>query len=282
MSFDREAYREQSLATWNQMAEGWEDRREWLMRVTGLVNEWIADRADPQPGQTFLEVACGTGDLGFLVAERVGDGGRVVSTDFAPEMVDVARRQGEARGTGNVEHRVLDAERMDLDDDSFDGAVCRWGYMLMSDPASALRETRRVLRDGGPLSFAVWRTPDRNPWAAVPGMTLVQRGHMPPPQPGMPGIFALGEEPRLRELVTGAGFADPQIEEIAFDFHYSDADDVWDAIVRLAGPLAEVVLKLDEDEQRATREAILENLAPYRNDDGSYSAPAATWGVLAR
>lgn len=282
MSFDREAYREQSLATWNEMAAGWEDRREWLMRVTGLVNEWIADRADPQPGQTLLEVACGTGDLGFIVAERVGDGGRVVSTDFAPEMVDVARRQGEARGAGNVEHRVLDAERMDLDDDSFDGAVCRWGYMLMSDPAAALRETRRVLRDGGPLAFAVWRTPDRNPWAAVPGMTLVQRGHMPPPQPGMPGIFALGEEPRLRELVTGAGFADPQIEEIAFEFHYPDADDVWDAIVRLAGPLAEVVLKLDEDEQRATREAILENLAPYRSDDGSYSAPAATWGVVAR
>ena len=84
-------------------------------------------------------------------------------------MVDVARRNGEARGLSNVEYRVLDAERMDLDDDSVDGVVCRWGYMLMADPAAALGETRRVLRDGGPLAFAVWMTPDRNPWAAVPG-----------------------------------------------------------------------------------------------------------------
>ena len=99
----------------------------------------------------------------------------MISTDFAPEMVDVARRYGEARGLENVEYRVLDAERMDLDDDSVDGVVCRWGYMLMADPAAALKETRRVLRGGGPLAFAVWRTPDRNPWAAVPGMTLVQR-----------------------------------------------------------------------------------------------------------
>jgi SAM-dependent methyltransferase len=111
----------------------------------------------------------------------------VISTDFAPEMVDVARRQSEARGLTNVEHRVLDAERMDLDDDSVDGVVCRWGYMLMADPAAALRETRRVLRDGGRLAFAVWGAPDRNPWVAVPGMTLVQRGHMPPPEPGAPG-----------------------------------------------------------------------------------------------
>src|SRR5919106_4810313 len=188
---DLDTYRQDSLETWAEMAPGWEDRREWLMEITGRVNAWLVEKADPQPGQTFLEIAAGTGDLGFHVAERLGDDGQVVSTDFAPEMLDVARRQGEARGLTNVDYRVLDAERMDLDDDSVDGVVCRWGYMLMADPAQALKETRRVLRDGGTLAFAVWGTPDLNPWAALPGMTLVQRGHMPPPEPGAPGIFAL-------------------------------------------------------------------------------------------
>jgi SAM-dependent methyltransferase len=279
---DLEEYRQISLESWGEMASGWEDRREWLMGVTGLVNDWLVRKADPQPGQTYLDVAGGTGDLSFLVAERVGDAGKVIYTDFAPEMVDVARRQGEGRGAGNVEYRVLDAERMDLDDDSVDGVVCRFGYMLMADPAAALRHTRRVLRDGGPLACAVWATPDRNPWAAVPGMTLVQRGHIPPPEPGAPGIFAMGMPERIQELVTGAGFAEPEIEEIAFDFHYADADDLWDALVRLAGPLARVVNALPDDERQATREAILENVASYRTDDGSYTAPAATWGVLAR
>src|SRR5205809_70142 len=77
------------------------------------VNDWLAERADPQPGQTVLEIAAGTGDLGLRLAERVGATGRVISTDFAPQMVDVARRNGSARGLGNVEYRVLDAERMD-------------------------------------------------------------------------------------------------------------------------------------------------------------------------
>jgi ubiquinone/menaquinone biosynthesis C-methylase UbiE len=282
MEFDLDAYREQSLDTWGKMASGWEDRNEWMISATGRVNEWIVERADPQPGQTVLEVAAGPGDLGFQVAGRVGDAGRVMSTDFAPEMVDIARRLGEARGLANVEFRVLDAERMDLEDDSVDAVVCRWGYMLMADPAAALSQTRRVLRGGGPLAFAVWAPPDRNPWAAVPGMTLVQRGHMPPPQPGAPGIFAMGDADRVRELVTGAGFDEPELEEIAFDFRYADFDDLWDALVRLAGPLARAIDALPDDERQATRAAIMENMAPYRNEDGSYTAPAVSWGVLAR
>jgi ubiquinone/menaquinone biosynthesis C-methylase UbiE len=264
------------------MASGWEDRREWMMEVTGRVNSWLAEKADPQPGQTILDIAAGTGDLGFFAAERVGDKGRVITTDFAPEMVDVARRNGESRGLTNVDYRELDAENMDLEDDSVDGVVCRWGYMLMADPAAALKETRRVLRDGGPLAFAVWSGPQRNPWAALPGMTLVQRGHMPAPEPGMPGIFAMGEPDRIRELVTGAGFGDPDLEEIEFEFRYADFDDLWDALVRIAGPLARVINALPDDEREATREAIRENLATFREDDGSYSAPAVSWGVLAR
>jgi hypothetical protein len=104
---------------------------------------------------------------------------------------------------------------------------------------------------------------------------------MPPPEPGAPGIFALGEPDRVKELVTGAGFGEPEIEEIAFEFRYADADDLWDALVRLAGPLARAVKTLPQEEQEATRQAILENVAPYRNDDGSYTAPAATWAVRA-
>ena len=282
MAIDLDAYREQSLETWGQMAPGWKKRHDWLMQATRPVNDWLVGRADPQPGQSFLEVAAGPGDLGFEVAERTGADGRVISTDFSPEMLDLARRYGEERGLANVEYRVLDAERMDLEDDSVDGVVCRWGYMLMADPAAALKETRRVLRDGGPLAFAVWRTPDRNPWAALPGMALVERGHMPPPEPGAPGIFAMGEEDRVRELVTGAGFAPPELEEVAFEFRYADFDDLWDSLIRLAGPLARVINGLSEEERDATRTAIMEKVAPYRKDDGSYAAPAATWGVVAR
>ena len=115
--------------------------------------------------------------------------------------------------------------------------------MLMADPGAALSETRRVLHSGGPLAFAVWAAPERNPWAALPAKVLVERGHMPPPEPGSPGIFAMADPERIRDLVTGAGFGEPELEEIGFEFRYADADDLWDTIApprRPAGPRGQV------------------------------------------
>src|SRR5262249_31802629 len=84
------------------------------------------------------------------------------------------------------------------------------GYMLMADPVAALRETRRVLRDSGRLVFSVWADPQRNLWASIPGRVLVERGHIKPPEPGAPGIFAMADPGRLRTLVMDAGFAGPE------------------------------------------------------------------------
>jgi len=282
MDTDLDAYREQSLDTWGEMAPGWEERNEWMIDVAGRINEWVLERADPQPGHTVLDIAAGPGDLGFQAAARVGPDGRALSTDFSPEMVEVARRLSAAQGLENVEHRVLDAERMDLADESVDAVVCRWGYMLMADPAAALAETRRVLRGGGALSFAVWAPPERNPWAALPAMTLVQRGHVPPPEPGAPGIFAMADPDRIRSLVTEAGFDELELEEVRFDFRYADFDDFWDVLVSLAGPLARAIKALPEDERQATREAIEESVSSFRREDGSYEMTAVCWGAVAR
>ena len=254
--FDPDTYRQESLATWDRMATGWEGRREWLLQMTGHINDWVRERVDPQPGQTFLDIAAGPGDLGLHIAERVGDEGKVISSDFSPEMVEVARRTGEGRGTTNVEFRVLDAEKMDLAEDSVDGAVCRFGYMLMADPGGALKDTRRVVKDGGPLAFVVWRGPELNPWFAIPGMTLVQRELIPPPEPGGPGI--------------------------AFEFRYADADDYWGSILELAGPLGQAIQSRPEEEQDAIKAAIVENVVEFKKDDGAYRMPAACWGVLTR
>jgi len=279
MTIDLDAYREQSRTTWDEVAPGWEARREWMLDITAPLTRWLIEKLDPQPGQTILDVASGTGDLGFAIAEHVGANGRVLSTDFSPEMVEVARKNGESRGAANVEHRVLDAENMDLADESVDGVVCRWGYMLMADPAAALRETHRVLRDGGRLAFAVWTPPDRNLWAAIPSQLLVERGAVPPPEPGTPGIFALGDDSRIRALVQAAGFPEPLVEEVPFEFRYTDFADFWDAIVRLAGPIARVINAMPDAERDAVRADLAEKIGGFRREDGSYAVPASSWGV---
>lgn len=155
----------------------------------------------------------------------------------------------------------MDAERMDLEDDSVDGVLCRWGYMLMADPLAALRETRRVLRDGGRLAFSVWAEPERNPWVSIPGRVLVERGHTAAPEPGAPGGFAMADPSRVRELVTRAGFADPEIEFVAMAWTFDNFDKYWEFLVRLAGGLAMTINALPPGEQEAVRSEVRERLA---------------------
>lgn len=282
MPGDRDSHRAQALETWGRMAPGWEERDEWFSRAAGRVNEWIVERVAPQAGQTILDLAAGPGELGFRISPLVGDRGSVISSDFAPEMCEVARRLGEARGLTNVDYRVLDAEDMSLADDAVDGVVCRWGYMLMAEPGRALAESRRVLRAGGALSFAVFGSPDRNPWASVPGRALVERGHMRPPEIGAPGIFGMSDAGFIAKLVTEAGFGEPELEDISFEFRFSGFDDFWDVVLRVAGVLAEAILALPRDEQREVEATVMERMEPFREKDGSYAVPALSIGALAR
>jgi hypothetical protein len=92
----------------------------------------------------------------------------------------------------------------------------------------------------------------------------------------------MGDGDRTLEMVRGAGFDQPRLEEIAFTFSYSSFDDLWDSLLALAGPLARVIKSLPEEERSATRAALEQNMVPFGNHDGSYACPASSWGVLAR
>ncbi len=274
---DLQTYREASREIWDRMAPGWEERREWMLAFTGAINDWILEHVDPQPGQRILDVAAGLGDLGFGAADRVLPGGEIVCTDFSREMIDAAHRNAQQRGLTNIDFRVLDAEDMDLETNSVDGVASRFSYMLMADPAAAFAETRRVLRDNGTLAFAVWQSAERNAWAALPGMVLVEQGHVPPPEPGAPGIFAMGDPARITELVAGAGFEEPRIVALTFEWRYASGE-IWETLNKLAGPLAAVIAELSPDEQQHVRELIEARMDQYRVGD-ELVVPAAVWGV---
>ena len=272
---------EKSRAVWDGMAAGWERNRDFMWNTTRHVAEWLVGQVEPQQGDTIIDLAGGPGDSGFLVAPRVGPSGKVIETDFAPQMVETARRRAAELGLENVETRVLDAERMDIDGDSVDGIICRWGFMLMLDPQAALHECRRVLRDGRRLASSVWAGPEKNPWVTVIGMTMIQLGHQPGGDPFSPGgMFSMADQDTIRSMLTKAGFIDITIEEMPVEWSYSSFVESWNFLTQVAGPIAAAVKELPPDEVEKLRSALETNVETFRTESG-ITLPGVTVNVSA-
>ncbi|MDP9242905.1 MAG: methyltransferase domain-containing protein [Actinomycetota bacterium] len=269
------------LAEWEAMAPGWEHRREYLREFAQPIADWMVAQLDPQPGQTILELGAGTGETGFAASRLIGDGGRLISTDLPPGMVDVAKRRAAELGVENAEFRVMDAQRMDLEDGTVDGILCRWAYMLMADPAAAMSESRRVLRPGGRHALAVMGGPVENPWAASVAKSIVGLGLIPPIDSNAPGgLFSLADHAVLRDLLTRAGFENVRIEETEFHLWFSDFEDYWSFISEFAGAVAMLLRSFSDEERAAVREATVRATEGFRTDQG-YDLPGRSVNALA-
>ena len=266
---------EQQRELWRRAAQGWERRQESFRRKSAPVSQWLVDAIDPQPGERVFELAAGPGETGFMIAQRLGPQGSLLSTDQAPDMVEVARRRASELGVTNVEFAVVDAQRLELERGAFDAAVCRWGYMLMADPDEAMRRTRLALRDGGRLALATWDRPDRNLWMAAPVLALVGHGAMPPPNPADPSPFALPDPADIERRLHAAGFTDARSERVEFEQRYSSFDDYWAETMDMAAPVAAVVGALPAADADAVRNSVLQTLSQFITPEGPIRVPAA-------
>jgi SAM-dependent methyltransferase len=276
MSFDANAHRESSLQGWEEAAAGWVRSGERVRAFGAPVSHWMLDAVAPQPGQRVLELAAGLGETGLLAAELVAPVGGVVISDQADAMLAGARERAAELGLANVEFQAINAEWIDLPVASVDAVLCRWGYMLLADPAAALAETRRVLRPGGRLALAVWDSIERNPWAAFPGLELRERGLAPASEPGAPGPFALGDAERVRELLEQAGFADVRVEALDLHRMHTDFDEFWETTLDLSRAFHDAVFERPPGEVEEIRAAVKARLAPFEARDGGLDIPART------
>ena len=254
------------------LAPTWEARRGEIEDVSAPVRQWLLTELAPRTGDTVLELAAGTGDTGFEAAAIVGERGRLLSTDFSPAMVEAARRRGAELGVENVEYRVMDAERTELEADSVDGVLCRFGYMLMADRAAALAETRRVLRAGGRLALAVWGAPERNPFFMTIAIPLVMRGHLPMPEPPGPPVFSMASVEGTTALLEGAGFAEVRTEDVAVQFELRDVDEYLSVVADTAGPLGLALQGLSDLDRAAVKADVEGSLSRFAADRG-YEIP---------
>ncbi|MDX6600862.1 MAG: demethylmenaquinone methyltransferase / 2-methoxy-6-polyprenyl,4-benzoquinol methylase [Solirubrobacterales bacterium] len=134
--------------------------------TAGLHHRWrerAADRAELQPGDSALDVCCGTGDLALELAGRVAPGGRVVGCDFSEPMLDLARDKARERDAPGVRFEWADALSLPYDAARFDAVTVGFGVRNLANLERGLGEMTRVLRPGGRLVVLEITQPTRPP-----------------------------------------------------------------------------------------------------------------------
>lgn len=248
---------------WDRAAAVYED---YWQRQLAPAQRRLLEMAELQPGERVVEMASGTGLVTFPAAEAVAPDGYVVATDISDEMVRRLEAEARDRGLDNVRSARMDAEALDVDDESFDVALCALGLMYVPEPITALGEMHRALAPGGRAVTAVWGKRSNCGWAEV--FPIVDRRVE---SDVCPLFFQLGTGEMMALSMDEAGFDDVEVDRITTSLIY-ETDDEACAAVFAAGPVALAYRRFDDETRREAHEEYLESIQPYRNGHG-YELP---------
>jgi SAM-dependent methyltransferase len=237
-------------------AENYE--RYFVPAIATPVSVALLEAAALQPGQRVLDVACGTGLIARLAAERVGPSGTVTGLDIAPDMIEVARTVSPS----TIAWHVGDAASLPFADGSYNVVLCQMGLMFMPDRRAAVAEMRRVTASGGRV---VVTTPGLiQPPFAIMEQALVD--HISGDLGGfVRAVFSLHDPDEVTSLLRAAGLVDvtAAVTNVTFNLG-APAEFLWQYINLT--PMGAFVAQAPPAAQEAMERHVVESWQPFLVD----------------
>lgn len=235
----------QQKESWNKFSSGWKKWDELFMDFLKPMGDEIISMLDPKDTDIILDVASGTGEPGLTIANKLKFG-KVVVTDLAEEMLEIALENAQRRGISNIEIFPCDVSEMPFSSNTFDAISCRFGFMFFPDMLLAAKEMARVLKPGGRIATSVWNVPEKNFWITAILGTINNNMELPPPPPGAPGMFRCAEEGLISDIFHQAGLKNISVKEVAGKMNCRTADVYWNSMTEVAAPVVAALNKADD------------------------------------
>ena len=272
----------EQVAYWNgPNSASWVTGQERMDRTLAPVADAAIAHARVQPGETVLDIGCGTGATTLALAAAVGPTGHVTGLDVSVPMLSLAKERG--AGIANADFVLDDAAAHAFTPASVDLLFSRFGVMFFGDPAAAFTNLRQAMKPTGRLVFACWRAFDENPWMKLPLTAAL--AHVPPlPRPGPddPGPFAFADPDKVTRILTAAGFAAPAMTPFDFKMVLAPGRGLDAATEQavMVGPASRALADQPAAAVAAATAAIRAALAAHLDGD-TVKLDAAVWLVSA-
>jgi SAM-dependent methyltransferase len=217
--------------------------------------EAALERVDLEAGQRVLDIGCGAGAFLRLITHR---GARASGLDASEALVALARAR-----LPDADLRVGEMEALPYEDDTFDLVTGFNSFFFANDMVAALREAGRVAKPGAPVVIQVWGPYERRDLEAMMKIAYPYLPSRPPDAPPEPEFWKPGV---LEETATAAGLEPGDAFDITWAYEYPDAGTLGRALMAPAG----IAVLVGQEREAEVRAAIVEGLAPFRTDQGSY------------
>jgi ubiquinone/menaquinone biosynthesis C-methylase UbiE len=231
------------------------------------VTEALVEYAQPRPGMQVLDLACGTGEPGISVAQKVGPQGHVTAMDLSAELLELARQRAKSKGLENFSTQQADAHQLPFADRTFDLATCRFGVMFFADPERALMELRRVLKAGARACFAAWGPIEQPYWQTTMGIVHRHAGGTML-EPGGTDPFRFSTAGSLAKVLRSAGYQEVEASVRNLPWTWpGDAEEVFEYGCALTVPFRAMLERVPADEWPAIRAEAKAAIERYRVGD---------------
>ena len=220
-------------------------------RFSAIHDELVA-RLEPRPGERWLDIATGTGEIALRAARA---GAQVTGVDIAENLLRQARSKAD-RAELAIEFELGDAQALSHGDASFDVVTSSFGVIFAPDQQAVASELARVSRPRGRLGLTTWRP--------RPDVHAIHERFLHEPMPFDPDAW--GREDRVTELLGDA--FELEFHEGIWRLEAGSPEDAYEFLSRAAPPVKALADKLDGHELKEFRQAWIEYWSDYRVDGG--------------
>ncbi|RKT02359.1 ubiquinone/menaquinone biosynthesis C-methylase UbiE [Streptomyces sp. 3211.6] len=257
----------------------WAQNQDRWDAVNAGFNEPLLAAAAIQERDRVLDIGCGTGCTTRLAARRARNG-QVLGLDLSAPMLARARETAQRENIPNVAFEQGDAQAHAFEPGVFDVSISRFGVMFFADPVAAFTNIRHALRPGGRTAFLCAAGAEDNEWLQA---VAALRDILPVGEfgaPGSPGMFALADPDRTREILSAAGFE--HIDVVRVDAYGTWGQNAADAAAFLlnSGPGRHLTSQVEQQVQDRARHTLTDILGIHE-ENGALRLRTPAWLVTA-